>query len=250
MPVQLGSGLEMTCLVLLNQTRGQVICVFSDSLGDEKRDNDNLLNHGSGFESVNVLSTVPSSATTQLIWTRKDSKEKSLARHHQHHHHHNHASTSTSASVINSDPATKGLTTKAVQSRTSKKYDHLHHESIGRLTCDRKEDSDAQHHHDHNASTTASTTSSTSRGQQQYEHHHYDNAFILASTSASTTSRSTTRSDQSSNSEIIFDPESQDEQLACVGSWMKEYDDSYVGNYLQEVDLSDTEKAEERERDG
>ncbi|TGO19726.1 hypothetical protein BPAE_0336g00060 [Botrytis paeoniae] len=208
----------------------------------------------------------------------KDSREKSSARQQQHHRHHNHASTSTSASVINpvsainSDPTTKGLTTKPFQSRTSKKYDRLHHESIGRLSCDRKEDSDAQHHHDHNTSITASTTSSTVRGinlprashkkkklfdchhhawgQQQCEHHHYDNNFASASTSASTTSRSTAKSDQSLNSKEMLDPGSQDEQLAGVGGWMEEYDDSYGGNYPQEVDLNGTDEPKEQERDG
>ncbi|KAF7891118.1 uncharacterized protein EAF02_001443 [Botrytis sinoallii] len=189
----------------------------------------------------------------------KDSEEES-ARHHQHHHHHNHASTSTYASVvnfasvINSGPATKGLTTKAVQSRISKKYVCLRHESVKILTCYRNEKSDDQHH-DHNISTTASTTSSTVRGinlprpshqkknlfachhhspgQQQYENHHCDNAFAIASTSASTTNSSTIRGDQSSTSEeVILDPGSQDEQLAGVGSWVEEYNDSYGGKYL------------------
>ncbi|KAF5870406.1 uncharacterized protein Bfra_009792 [Botrytis fragariae] len=203
----------------------------------------------------------------------KDSKEKAPARHHRHHHHHNHASTSTSASVINSDPATKELTKETVQSRTSKKYVHLQHESIGRLTRDRKEDLDAQHNHDHNTSTTASTSSSTVRGinlpqaphteknlfachhlalgQQQCEHHRYDNGSAIASTSASTASRSTIRGDQSSTSEeVILDPGSQDGQLAGVGGWVEEYDDSYGGNYPQEVDLNGTGEPKEREREG
>ncbi|KAF7950388.1 hypothetical protein EAE96_007674 [Botrytis aclada] len=211
----------------------------------------------------------------------KDSEEQSPACHHQNHHHHevhNHASTSTSASVVNfasvnnSDPATTGLTTKAIQSKTSK-YDHLHRESTGRFSCDRKEDPDAQDHHDHNTSTIASTTSITirgsslpqashkknnfcachhhARGQQQCEYHHYENAFIFASTSASSTIRLTTRSDQSSTSEeAIFDPGSQDEQLVGVGSWMEEYDDNYGGNYPHEVNLNDTEEPKEREREG
>ncbi|KAF7923374.1 hypothetical protein EAE99_007071 [Botrytis elliptica] len=204
--------------------------------------------------------------TQSLKDLMKDSEEES-ARHHQHHHHHNHASTSTYASVvnfasvinsdpvINSGPATKGLTTKAVQSRISKKYVCLRHESVKILTCYRNEESDAQHHHDHNISTTASTTSSTVRGinlplpshkkqnlftchhhvrgQQQYENHHCDNAFAIASTSASTTNRSTLRGVQSSTSEeVILDPGSQDEQLAGVGSWVEEYNDSYGGKYL------------------
>ncbi|TGO32898.1 hypothetical protein BHYA_0280g00020 [Botrytis hyacinthi] len=209
----------------------------------------------------------------------QDSKEEST-HHHQHHHHHKHASTTTSASVvkfasvINYDLTTKGLTTKAVQSSTSKKYDHLHHESIDRLTCDRKEDSDAQYHHDHNnsISATASTTSSTVRGinlprasheknlfayhhhawgQLQCEHHHYYNAFATACPSASTISRSAIRGDQSSTSEnTILDPGPQDEQLAGVGSWIEEYDDSCDGNHPQEVDSSDTVEPKKRESDG
>ncbi|THV46062.1 hypothetical protein BGAL_0421g00100 [Botrytis galanthina] len=210
---------------------------------------------------------------------KKDLKQKSPARHHQHHHGNNHASIPTSisvvnfASVINSDITTKGLTTKAVQSGISKKYDHLHYGSIDKLTCNRKEDSDAQHHHDHNTSTTASTTNSTVRGinlprgahknknlldchhhawgQQRCEHHHYDSALAIACTSNSTASRSTIRGDQSSTSEeVVLDPGSQDEQLESVGSWMEEYDDKYDGNHPQEVDSSDTEEPKKRERDG
>ncbi|KAF7919709.1 uncharacterized protein EAE97_011627 [Botrytis byssoidea] len=190
----------------------------------------------------------------------QDSKED-FARHHQHHHQHYHASTTTSASVvnfasaINFDLTTKGLTTKSVQSSTSKNYDHLHHENIDRLTCEKKLNSDAQHHYDHNTSisTIASTTSSTVRGinlpwasqkkklfvclhhdwgQKKSEHHHYDNAFATAYTSASTTSKSTIRREQSSTpEEVIPGLGLQDEQLAGVGSWMEEYDDSCDGNH-------------------
>ncbi|KAF7891735.1 hypothetical protein EAF00_008037 [Botryotinia globosa] len=198
---------------------------------------------------------------TQASKTSMQGSKEECARHHQHHLHHNHVSTTTPASVvnfasaINFDLLSKGLTTKAVQSSTSKNYDHLHHESIDRMTCDRKEDWGAQHHHDHgnSISTTVSTTSSTvgginlprashkknlfvfhhhAWGQKKCEHHQYDNAFAIADTPASTTSRSTIRGDQSSTSEyFILDPGPQDEQLAGVGSWMEEYDDSCGGNH-------------------
>ncbi|TGO81205.1 hypothetical protein BPOR_1274g00010 [Botrytis porri] len=93
------------------------------------------------------------------------------------------------------------------------------------------------------------------RRQQQYKHHHYDNAFAIASTSASTTSRSTRGSDQGSTFErVIFNPRSQEEQLAGVGSCMEEYDDNYGGYggyggiYPQGMKLRDREAKGEGKR--